>query len=160
MSANLPWLDFTALLLILFSILLPLIRRRFSSLLLFSILVSLIVNLFSSLLTFSLSWKFLWISWKFVDFSSGGFSRKFVFPTNLVSSFLATLLSILYSIPVLILSLLFSLINSHFCSKQLLLLMLLMILYLFYVFNKRIYIAPAVTANVFIIPYKMIWLIC
>ena len=104
MNANLFWLDFTVLSLIPFSILLPLLRRQLSSLLLFATLVSSTINWFSSLLLFSLSWKFLWISWKLVDFSSGGFSREFAFPTDSVSSFLATLLSILYSMRVSILS--------------------------------------------------------
>ena len=40
MNANLPWLDFTGLSLLPFSVLLPLIRKRLSSLLLFLILVS------------------------------------------------------------------------------------------------------------------------
>ena len=85
----------------------------------------------SSLLSFSLSWKFPWISWKSVDFSDGGSSREFVYPADSVSYFFETLLSILYSMQVSILSLFFSIINSHFCSKQLLLLMLLIIGFLF-----------------------------
>ena len=57
----------------------------------------------------------------------GVYSCEFAFPTDSVSLFLATLISILYSIKVSILSLSFSIINSHFCSNQLLLLMLLII---------------------------------
>ena len=114
-NAELFWLDFTLPSLMPFSILLPLIRRQLYSLLLFILLVSLTINWLSSLLSFSLSWKFLWISRKFADFSGGGFSREFVFPTDSVSSFLAILLSILYSVQVSILSLFYSMINSHFC---------------------------------------------
>ena len=128
-------LDFIVLSLIPFSILLPLLRRRLSSLL-FAILVSVTINWFSSL-SFSLSWKFLWISWQFVDLSCGGFSCEFVFPA--VSSFLATLLSIWYSVKVSVLSLFFSIINPYFCSKQLLLLMLLIIGFIDVV-NNRFYI--------------------
>ena len=40
MNANLPWLDSTGISLLPFSVLLPLIRKRLSSLLLFLILVS------------------------------------------------------------------------------------------------------------------------
>ena len=68
---------------------------------------------------------------KFIDFSGRGFSRKFIYLTDSVSSFLATLPSILYSMQVSIFSLTFSISNSHFCSKQLLLLMLLIIRFVF-----------------------------
>ena len=60
---------------------------------------------------------------------------KFVFPVESVSSFFATLISILYSMQVLVFSLSFSIINSHFCSMQLLSLMLLIIGFVFRYFR-------------------------
>ena len=118
-------MDFTVLLLIPFSILLPLIRRWLSSLLSFSILVSLTINWFSSLLLFSLLWRFLWISGRFVDFSGGGFSHEFVFPTDSVSSFLGLYYRFYFQYKSPYCHYFFSIFHLHFYSKQLLLLIII-----------------------------------